>query len=203
MTRSEGRWRLDALRERTAVPLSWVATIVATVAVGAFVATWLSGRPVLFVVQSTLAAALLAGLSLIVSRPLVGIVAVVGTALGAAGGALGSSLVPLVVLASVWGLGLALALAGVLVGLGARRALRRVATVGLTIAAAWGVVVVVAVLVGLAGQVLVASPDVALVEDVRDDLLPVLALAVAFSVLPALVFRWDLRELGSRQPDER
>jgi hypothetical protein len=202
MTRSEGRWRLDALRERTAVPLSWVATIVATVAVGAFVATWLSGRPVLFVVQSTLAAALLAGLSLIVSRPLVGIVAVVGTALGAAGGALGSSLVPLVVLASVWGLGLALALAGVLVGLGARRALRRVATVGLTIAAAWGVVVV-AVLVGLAGQVLVASPDVALVEDVRDDLLPVLALAVAFSVLPALVFRWDLRELGSRQPDER
>jgi len=49
----------------------------------------------------------------------------------------------------------------------------------------------------------VASPHVALVEDVRDDLLPVLALAVAFSVLPALVFRWDLRALGSRQPDER
>lgn len=167
MTRSEGRWRLDALRERTVVPLSWVATVVAH---------------------------LLLGL-------LVGIVAVVGTALGAAGArsarlSCPSSCSP----ASETRPGTGTCRRSR--GTGGTAGTPPCGQVGLTIAAVWGVVVV-AVLVGLAGQVLVASPHVALVEDVRDDLLPVLALAVAFSVLPALVFRWDLRALGSRQPDER
>jgi uncharacterized membrane protein len=92
---------------------------------------------------------------------LVTAVALLGTAPGVAAGALASSLLTLLVLASVWGLGLVLGLAGVLVGLGARRALRRVATVGLAIAAVWGIV-----------------------------------------VLPALVFRQDLRELRSGQSVE-
>lgn len=128
----------------------------------------------------------------------VSIVAVFVTAFGAAAGALTLSAVTVVVIGSLWGLGVALVLSGLAIVLGADQLLRRVARVGLALTAVWGVVVAVQ-LGRVVVHVLVEGFDPTIVQDLRDDLIPFLVVSIAFVVLPALIFRQDLHE---REPGE-
>lgn len=205
----------DALGQRLRVPLPWAATILAVVTLGVFAGTWLSGSPGWLVVGATLLAALLAGGVLTTTGPVLGtrtrwlvahvvlglfvaVVALLVTLLGGAAGALDVSLQTVVVLGSLWGLALALLTAGLADFLGARRLLRRVATLGLALTVVWGLVVAVA-LGGVVVQLLVEGVDLGLVQDLRDDLLPFLVVSVGLVVLPALVFRRDRREAWARE----
>lgn len=200
----------DGLRRYVRLPLPWAVTVLAVVTVGVFAGTWLSGSPLWLVLLSTLGAALLAGIGLTASGELLGdrtvrllahavlglavlIVALLVTAFSAAAGALAPSPTTVLVLGSLWGLGGSLVLAGLLVRLGADRQLRRVAAVGLALALLWGLIVAVA-LGGAVLGLLAAGFDPAVLQDLRDDLLPLLAVSVAVVLLPALVFRQDLRE---------
>lgn len=209
---------LDALRQRVQVPLPWAVTVLAVITVGVFAGTWLSGSPIWLVALSTLVAAILTGFGLTVSGPLFSnrvfrivshlllgllglFVALLGTLLGVAEGIPGLRPVDVVVLGSLWALGLTLVLAGVLVFLEAHRYLGPVARVGLALAVVWGLVVAV-VLVDIAVHLLEGF-DAAFVWALRDDLVPFLAVFVAFVVLPALVFRQDLRDLRAREADGR
>lgn len=209
---------LEILRQRVQIPIPWAVTIFAVITVGVFAGTWLSGSPIWLVTLSTLVAAILTGIGLTVSGPLFSnrvfrvvshlllgllglFVALLGTLLGAAEGISALTLVDVVVLGSFWGLGGTLVLAGVLVFFEAHRYLGPVARVGLVLAVVWGLVVAV-VLVDIAVHLLEGF-DAAFVWGFRDDLIPFLAVFVAFVVLPALVFRQDLRELRGREADGR
>lgn len=209
----------DALRERIRIPLPWAVTVFAVITVGVFGGVWLSGSALWLVVLSTLVAALLAGLGLTVSASvfsnrlfrtvahlLLGslglFVALLGTLLGTAEDGSAFGFVDLIVLGSFFGLGFTLMLAGVLVFFETRRLLRQVARVGLVLAVVWGAVVAV-VLGDIAVGLLFERFDSASVRALRDDLVPFLALFVAFVVLPALVFGQDIRELEARDTDGR
>jgi hypothetical protein len=206
------------LRRRLRLPLPWAVAIVAAVTVGVFALAWLSGSPIWVVALATLAAALVAGGSLTVTGPLLGnrtfrviahallgafvlVVASFATLLSAAAGALTPSLVNVVLFGSLWGLGAALLLAGAAVLFEADRVLRVVAGAGLALTALWGVVAL-AVLGDLVAGILLEGLDVSLLQDLRDDLPPFLVVLVALVVLPALVFRRDLRGLRSEDTSE-
>ncbi|SEP12869.1 hypothetical protein SAMN04487948_11573 [Halogranum amylolyticum] len=124
------------------------------------------------------------------------------TAFSAAAGALTLSFVNVVVLGSIWGLGVTLVLAGVLVFLEANQMLRRVATIGLAITVVWGLVVVILV-GGVVAHLIAEGFDLAIVQDLRDDLVPFLVVSIAFVVLPVLVFHQDLKELRSHDATRR
>jgi hypothetical protein len=208
---------LDAVEQRTSIPVPWAVTIFAVVTVGVFATAWLTGQALWVVALLTLGAALCAAVALTTAGPvfetrvfriiahlllgsLVLLVASVMTALGAAEGALTASLVFFVVLASIWAVGVALVLAALFVFVGARRSLRVVATVGLVVTGVLGVFPAL-VLGGVVLQLLQEGLTVPLAQDLRDDLIPFLALFVAFVVFPALVFRQDLRGLRERRSD--
>jgi len=203
---------LDGFRDRLSVPLPWAVTIVAAITVAAFSGTWLSGQSPVTVVFATLLAALLgvAGVTVlgpvfrtrvfrVVAHLLLGlfvlVVALLITLLSAAEGGLTLSVATVAILGSVWGVGIALVLAGIMVAVDARRPLRAVATAGLAVTAVWGVLVVL-VLGSLVVDLLTVGIDQSLAQDVEDDLLPFLVAFVTILVVPALVFLQDWR--GSR-----
>lgn len=203
--------KIDTLRERVQIPFPWAVTVFVVITVGVFAGVWLSGSPLWLVVLSTITAALLSGLGLTVTGPmladrtvrtaahlllgLLGLaVALLGTLLGIAEGIRTLTLVDVAVLGSFWGLGVTLVLAGVFVFVEADRYLRPVATMGLALAIIWGLVVA-AVLGDIAVHLLLEGFDVTIVRALGDDLVPFLAVFVALVVLPILVFRQDLRGL--------
>jgi hypothetical protein len=200
---------IDAIRERLTIPLPWAVAIFAVVTVTAFAGSWISGRSPGTVVLVTTLAAVLTAAGLTVLGPMfrtrtfrvlahllpglfVLFVAFLVTALGAAGGALTLSLATVAVLGSLWGLGVILVLAGVLVIVGTPRQLRIVATIGLGVTIVWAVVVGV-VLASLLVRIVTVGIDQSLAQDLRDDLIPFLSAFVAIVLIPALVFFQDRR----------
>ena len=200
---------IDALRERLTIPLPWAVAIFAVVVVTVFAGSWISGRSPGTVILFTALAAVLtaAGLTVlgpifrtrtfrIVAHLLLGLfvlfVAFLVTALGAAEGALTLSLVTVAILGSLWGLGVALVVAGLLVIAGATRLLRIVATIGLGVTIVWAVVVGV-ILASLLFRIVTGGIDQSLAQDLRDDLIPFLSAFVAIVVIPALIFFQDRR----------
>jgi hypothetical protein len=200
---------------RVGASLPWVITIFVVLTVGVFAVTWLSGSPLWVVVFSTLVVAFLTAVGLTTTGPVlrtrvfrtvahlvlglfVSVVALFVTLFSAAAGVLTLSPTNVVVFGSLWGLGIALLVSGVSIPLGARRLLRGVATVGLGLAVFWGAVV--AVMLGdLVVHGLLEGFDPAIGQDLRDDLIPLLVVSIAFVALPAMVFRQDLRELRTEK----
>ncbi|WP_458188142.1 hypothetical protein [Haladaptatus sp. NG-WS-4] len=217
MSRKVDHRPFDTLQQRMEIPLLWALTIVAVLIVGVFAATWLAGSSLWMVGVSTLAAAFLAPIGLailgtalryrlfdIVAHVVLGLsalfVALLVTLLSAAEGALTLSPGTLVV-GTIWVIGIALVLAGVFVFVDAPRRLRLVATLGLGVTAVWGLIV--AVIVGeLVVDIVFVGVDESLVQDLRDDLVPILAVFVSLVVLPSLVFVRDLQESRKRSSNE-
>lgn len=199
----------DELQARLSVPLPWAVTIVAAITVAAFSGTWISGQSPVTVLLVTLLAALLGVAGVTVLGPVfrnrvfrvaahlllglfVLVVALLITLLSAAEGALTLSVATVAILGSVWGVGITLVLAGIMVAVDARRPLRVVATAGLAVTAIWGLVVLL-IVGSLVVDLLTAGIDQSLAQDVEDYLLPFLVAFVTVLVVPALVFLQDWR----------
>jgi hypothetical protein len=183
--------------------------IVAAITVATFSGAWISGQSPVTVAGATVFAALLgvAGVTVlgpvfrnrvfrVVAHLLLGlfvlVVALLITLLSAAEGALTRSVATVAILGSVWGVGITLVLAGIMVAVDARRPLRVVATAGLAVTAIWGLVVLL-IVGSLVVDLLTAGIDQSLAQDVEDDLLPFLVAFVTVLVVPALVFLQDWR----------
>ena len=196
--------------QRGLVSRPWALLILAVVTIGVFAVTWLNGQPLGIVGLATIATALLGWGILTLSNRFVGTptfrvvahlllglavlaVALLYTLMGVAAGELTGSLQSVLILGSLWGLGGALVVAGILVAVAAGPPLRWVAWAGLAITVLWGAYVTV-VLASLVVGLLTTGVNADLAWSISDDLGPVLVLFVSFVLLPLLVFRRDLRE---------